>query len=247
MKWRATLKWEAIADFKHLRWMVFPALGIWGLMMILSLFVPPGLNVLWLLYLPIALTGGYLCIFYLFQSTDGYVQRWRVMEMQSGRPVYVFAIIRLLNNVIVSAMGFGFLFMGSIALYRLELTWIDFLPYLLMMDNVFHEFSLGSLLGIMYVLAILLPAWGILWNGAVYSINRRWVIAALGLWLFPVLLVVVPVFVTPEAGFYAQENPFFVDGRVGIAEALILTGLAISPIVSVSLGAWLLDKKADFN
>jgi len=247
MKWWATLKWEAIADFKHLRRIVFPTLGVWGLMMILSLFVPPGINVLWLMYLPIAFAGIYMGGFYPSISTGGYIKRRRIMETQSDRSVCVFAIIRLLYNIVVSAAGFSLLYIGSIALRRLEITWIDFLQYLLMLDNVFHEFSYGRLLFLVYMLAVLVPAWGLLWDASFCSANRRWGVVALGLGLFPFFLLVMgAIFITPEAGFFVHENPFFAGGQIGTVEALILSGLAISPIVSIMLISWLIDKKTDF-
>jgi hypothetical protein len=170
--------------------------------------------------------------------------------MQSGRPVYVFVIVRLLYNIIVSAAGMGLLYLGSIALYRLGITWIDFLPYLLMMDNIFHEFTFGRVLAIIYVLAVWLPAWGLASSAAACCTNRRWTVLSLGLGWIPFLLLITSAFIiTPGAdtAFFANENPFFPNRQIGTAEVLILTALTASPIINVALGSWLLDKKADFG
>jgi len=242
VKWRVTLKWEGLAVYYRLRWVVPVALALWAILMLLSLFVPPGVNWLWVLYLPIMLAGLYT----LFGSNFSIAENeWHdTTERLCARPALVLFIARMPYNLASGAMGVGLLYLGNIALQRLQITWFDMLRLLTGADTP-DALRPGSMLLLLLFLSILVPAFAL--SGTVaWRCPRRWRILTVTLWLAQLIIFGVAVSALPaDYPHYAPALPLFDGGRVhNPAEAAMLAVLIASPLVNTALAAWLYDNKA---
>jgi hypothetical protein len=222
-KFLPTLKWEGIATFMRLRWLIFPVVITLCVLLVLPVFGVSDHSVLWFVYFAVAYAGLFLCFFNAF-NIHGIVQNYQVTSRLISRSFIVVMLARIFYNALLVIMGFAVLYLSSVARLALEIEGFDILFFI--RDMYYLEIYTTDVVVYFFLCSLVFPALSTFWNSVGDSYYTKGVFLS-------------------QLGYVASIGAFVAFAML-VSNVILLTIVVLSVVPVVLLvGCWIYDNKAD--
>jgi hypothetical protein len=222
-KFLPTLKWEGIAAFMRLRWLIFPVAIALCVLLVLPVFGVSGDSVLWFVYFAVAFAGLFLCFFNAFNIHE-IMQNYQVTSRLISRSFVVVLIARIFYNALLVIMGFTVLYLSSAARLALEIEGFDILFFI--RDMYYLEIYTTDVVVYFVLCSLVFPALSTFWNSVGDSYYTKGVALS-------------------QLGYMASISAFVAFAMLVSNVILLTVVLSVVPVVLILVGCWIYDNKAD--